>query len=105
MTVRVDLGGELTLQTAEAARAQLAKALAERRGVVIDCASVETCDLSGAQVIVSALRTATREAQPVRIVPSTSGVLANVLSRAGLTETFEALSAACAGHVGPEGAR
>jgi anti-anti-sigma regulatory factor len=102
VTVRVELSGELTLQTSEVARTQLAGAFGERRGVIIDCAAVEACDLSGAQVIVSALRTAVRDGQAARVVPSTSGVLADVLSRAGLMETFEALSAACAQAAGPE---
>lgn len=102
MTVRVELGGDLTLQMSEAVRAQLAGALAERRGVIIDCAAVESCDLSGAQLIISALRTAMRSGQPARIAHPTSGALAEVLSRAGLTEAFEALTSACAG--GPEAA-
>lgn len=102
MTVRVELGGELTLQTSEAVRAQLVGAFAERRGVIIDCAAVEACDLSGAQVIISALRTATREGQQAQVAPSISRALVDVLSRAGLTETFEALTVACAG--GPEDA-
>jgi hypothetical protein len=57
---------------------------------------VTECDLSGAQLIVAALKSAEQAGKQVRLTPPTSGVLALTLSRAGLTEAYDELVAACA---------
>jgi anti-anti-sigma regulatory factor len=93
---RVALADGLTLQTVQDGAARLREAYAQGGPIEIDCAAADECDLSGAQLIIAALKTADRDGRQVRLVPPSSGALQRTLSRAGLTETYEGLVAACA---------
>lgn len=86
----------LTVRAIGECRTQLLDAFSRGGAIHIDCTAVMECDLSGAQLIVAALKTAERDGKRVRLAPPTSGVLTRTLSRAGLTEAYEELVAACA---------
>jgi anti-anti-sigma regulatory factor len=91
MTRVVEFSDPLTLRTVEDAFVRLEAALSEPGDLEIDCAAVSDVDLSGAQLLVSAAKTAVGEGRGVRVIWPSSGALQRTLSRAGLVEAFERL--------------
>jgi anti-anti-sigma regulatory factor len=89
---RVELSEAVTLRTVEGLRVKVLDALSQHSAVEIDCTGATEVDLSGAQLLMAALKSAHRSGKSVTIVPPTSGVLRRALSRAGLTEAFESLA-------------
>lgn len=90
------LDRELTLSTVGDARGRLMQAFDGAQLVEIDVSAVETCDLAGAQLLVAALKTAQQSGLRIAMAPGGNAALTRTLSRAGLTEAYEALVAACA---------
>lgn len=93
MTRVVEFSEPLTLRTVEQAHARLLAALSQPGTLRIDCAAAADIDLSGAQLLVSAAKTAVSEGRRIDVIWPTSGALQRTLSRAGLVELFERLLA------------
>ncbi|MFA5599975.1 MAG: STAS domain-containing protein [Phenylobacterium sp.] len=97
MSRTLEFSEPLTLRTVEEAHTRLLEALAEPGDLTIDCAAVAEVDLCGAQLLVSAAKTAAAENRGVRLTWPSSGALQRTLSRAGLVEAFERLLANAGG--------
>jgi two-component system chemotaxis response regulator CheY len=67
MTRTLEFSESLTLRTVEEAHTRLLEALAEPGDLTLDCAVVAEVDLSGAQLLVSAAKTAAAEGRGVRL--------------------------------------
>jgi ABC-type transporter Mla MlaB component len=81
---RLVFDGALTARNIGVAHARLSQALHQRASVEIDCAGATEIDLSFAQLLLSARRTAAKTGKSLVLAPSSATVLHDVLARAGL---------------------
>jgi anti-anti-sigma regulatory factor len=89
---RVAFEGALTLRTIVDARDRLLRALSENASIVIDCSAAAEIDLSGAQLILAALKSAARSGKQISFDPPMPPALRSLLAAAGLADAFENLT-------------
>jgi anti-anti-sigma regulatory factor len=84
--------GGLTLRTIVDAKARLLDALAANEAVVIDWSAATEVDVSGAQLLLAAFKSAAQAGKQIRFAPPTPAVLHSVIAASGLAEAFEDLT-------------
>lgn len=77
------LGPDCTIRTTRALQGEMIAALAETPALTLDCAGVERADITFVQIVLSAARTADRQAKRLALA-NLSAVTAAAFQRAGL---------------------
>jgi ABC-type transporter Mla MlaB component len=80
----VILDGSVTVRTIEVIHARLVEALRRHGTVIVDCTGLTEADISLAQLLIAAQRSARASGNTVVVVGFEAGVLHAVLDRGGL---------------------
>jgi multidrug resistance efflux pump len=74
----------LTVREADQIQSRLLQAVREQEEVVVDCSGATEVDLSFVQLVLAARKSATAAGKKLSVIAPASGLLANVLWRAGI---------------------
>ncbi len=80
----VDFGDELNVRNVAQAYHHLRDILRQNDAIALDVAKLEDCDLTAAQMIECARRSASRDGKTITLATPPSAALLNVLQRAAL---------------------
>jgi hypothetical protein len=83
-SVPAALPAALTIREAENIQARLLDLVREQETVVVDCSAAAEIDLSFVQLVLSARKSAIALGKRLTVVPPASGLLSDVLRRAGI---------------------